>query len=87
MFLYNLTRHHDCSGVSYAHERCFSDLLHRLRADDVELQRRHHAVVTFAVEPADGAWRVSEIMQNAITNIGKKYAIKMASGALWPDIE
>jgi hypothetical protein len=37
--------------------------------------------------PADGACRVREIMQKAMTNIGKKYAIKMASGAWWPDIE
>ncbi|MNT79390.1 hypothetical protein D3C72_2187190 [compost metagenome] len=37
--------------------------------------------------PADGAWRVREIMQKAMTSIGKKYAIKMASGAWWPDIE
>ncbi|MNE84742.1 hypothetical protein D3C80_1816780 [compost metagenome] len=37
--------------------------------------------------PAEGAWRVREIMQNAMTSMGKKYAINMASGAWWPDIE
>ncbi|MNF84365.1 hypothetical protein D3C84_667230 [compost metagenome] len=33
------------------------------------------------IPPADGACRVSATMHSAMTNIGKKYAIRIASGA------
>ncbi|MCY1297857.1 hypothetical protein D9M70_473100 [compost metagenome] len=37
--------------------------------------------------PADGAWRVRETMHTARTSIGKKNAIRIASGACWPEME